>query len=70
MERSPKITKFLDKLTEGGFGKKQSEAKQENICTTCGKPIYPKDFRNLVSIREYDITGNCQKCQDDFFGKD
>lgn len=39
-------------------------------CPMCGRDIAMKDFRNVLSIREYKISGLCQKCQDDVFGLD
>ncbi|HPI82690.1 MAG TPA: hypothetical protein PK122_05680 [Candidatus Paceibacterota bacterium] len=40
------------------------------LCPFCGSPILMEDFRNELSRREAQISGMCQKCQDDFFGKD
>jgi hypothetical protein len=39
-----------------------------NICTWCGGPA--EEFRNDISIKEYTISGFCQKCQDETFGVD
>jgi hypothetical protein len=39
-------------------------------CPFCKKVIFVSDFRNDISLREFKISGLCQKCQDDFFGKD
>lgn len=70
MGKSPEIEKFLDKYTEINFGKSKADAKAEKVCVFCHKPIKMKDFRNELSRREYKISGICQKCQDDIFGKD
>ena len=43
---------------------------EESKCTTCKKPINPKDFRNGIGCKEYVISGLCQACQDEFFGVD
>lgn len=42
---------------------KAIESKQ---CPVCKSPI--GDFRDALSRKEYEISGMCQKCQDDFFG--
>ena len=36
----------------------------------CGQPINDADFRDDLSRREAKISGLCQKCQDEFFGRD
>ena len=37
-------------------------------CATCGKPTgNTKDFRDLLSMREYKISRMCQVCQDRLF---
>ena len=40
----------------------------EEVCMTCPKE-YPLHFRDILSYREYRVTGICQKCQDEVFGK-
>ena len=44
-----------------------AEAINENRCPICGKPI--GEFRDKLSIKEYEVSGMCQKCQDDTFGE-
>ena len=39
------------------------------LCVTCGAQIDMDSFRDELSIREYHISGMCQDCQDDVFGK-
>jgi len=43
---------------------------ENNKCAMCGNKINKKDFRNDISLKEYKISGMCQKCQDHMFGKD
>lgn len=45
------------------------DRKKEGKCPFCGKEIQLKDFRNSRSLKEYQISGLCQKCQDKFFGE-
>jgi len=40
------------------------------LCPFCVLPVRVEDLRNEISIREAEISCMCQKCQDDFFGKD
>lgn len=39
-------------------------------CATCSGEIDPDNFHDTLSRREYEISGMCQKCQDNFFGVD
>jgi hypothetical protein len=36
-------------------------------CPLCRKPILA--FRDLLSAKEFEISGMCQECQDDVFGE-
>jgi hypothetical protein len=58
-----------DIMKKMGFAK-EVEAIEHGFCGMCKKPIVQKEFRNPISIKEFKISGMCQKCQDDFFGKD
>lgn len=63
--RSKEIQGFLDNFSKKAFGKTSKEAEEEKKCLYCGKKI--KEFRDELSIKEYNITGMCQKCQDEMF---
>ena len=67
MERSKEVQSFLDTFAERAFGRSQTEAKEKNLCVFCGKEIKMEDFKDQLSIKEYSISGLCQKCQDDTF---
>lgn len=45
-----------------------TKAIEEHRCPVCNEPI--GEFRNVISKREYEISGMCQMCQDKVFGKD
>lgn len=46
-----------------------AEVKRELKCPCCGTQINPAtDFRDPLSLREYQISGLCQECQDSVFG--
>lgn len=68
MERNSKIQDFIDDFAKKNFGKSQTEAKEIKMCVFCHKKIIIADFRDQLSIKEYGISGLCQKCQDDTFG--
>ena len=68
MERSKELQSFLDKFTKKAFGMSQTEAKEKNVCPFCHKPINMEDFKDQLSIKEFRMSGLCQKCQDDTFG--
>lgn len=54
-------------MRQAGFGRQVDAVRQGN-CPLCGKPITgPIDFRDPISLREYQISGMCQACQDGFF---
>ena len=38
----------------------------EDGCNACPKE-YPLSFRDMLSYREFKISGLCQKCQDEVF---
>lgn len=68
MERTKPLQKFLDNFAKKSFGISQTEAKEKKVCPFCRNPINIKDFRDELSIKEYSMSGLCQKCQDDTFG--
>jgi len=49
---------------------KMAEQASKGFCPFCNKEVSPDDFRNEISKKEFKISGICQKCQDDFFGRD
>lgn len=63
-EKSEALTAYLE--AESG----RTTAITTNVCLNppfgCGKPIGP--FRDVLSRKEYCISGLCQKCQDQIFG--
>jgi hypothetical protein len=67
MERDKGIQNFIDKFAKKSFGRSQTEAKEKKICVFCGEEIKMEDFKDQLSIKEYGISGLCQKCQDDTF---
>ena len=56
-------------MRKAGFSKEVDRVK-EGKCPSCRKIIdITTEFRDEVSMREHDVSGLCQKCQDEVFGK-
>ena len=49
-----------------GFGKEVEKVK-EGKCPFCSKKIKMEDFTDESALKEYHISGICQKCQNEFF---
>jgi len=64
--KRPAIAGLLNKMSN------RSEAIYSDRCIDkpigCGGPAI--EFRDVLSRKEYRISGLCQKCQDKFFGED
>ncbi len=43
----------------------RKESIEKGVCVQCGQPA--KDFREEKCVREYQISGLCQTCQDEIF---
>lgn len=46
----------------------KAKLREEGKCPFCIKLVNEDDFRDDLSRREFEISGLCQECQDDFFG--
>jgi hypothetical protein len=76
MSRSPELENMLNKLMP-----EREQRLKEHKCVTCGNELKIKpdpehlgyfinnEFRDSLSVREFQISGMCQKCQDLVFGK-
>lgn len=42
--------------------------KQNGICPFCKEKVDVSSFRDELSLKEFRISGLCQKCQDEFYG--
>lgn len=45
------------------------EKKIEGVCPICKKTINFNDFEDELSKKEYQISGMCQKCQNEIFNE-
>lgn len=70
MKPSQKSGEFEEALAEF-FGVSRVRAITNDLCVTppygCGKAI--GEFRDELSVKEYQISGLCQECQDRVFGE-
>ena len=64
-----------DIMKESGH-EKEMLAVGKNLCPSCLDSIHPLiamkplgEFSDMISIKEFRISGLCQKCQDNIFGK-
>ena len=48
--------------------KEAARLKEMNRCPFCKNIINQRDFRDDISRKEFQISGLCQSCQDEFFG--
>jgi len=65
IKRDKVIQDFLDWCNNISYGKTQKEAEKEKVCLYCGKVL--GEFKVEINKKEYEISGMCQKCQDEFF---
>ena len=63
--KSDEMMEFLDSITEKYRGRSLSKSWQRGICVWCGG--LATEFKDELSVREYGISGFCQKCQDEVF---
>ena len=63
-KKSPDIEHLIDAFNPSGGSRVDSIRK--DICVFCGKPA--TEFRDVLSRKEYTISGFCQECQDKTFG--
>ena len=60
-------SKQIEDLLTSIAGVSRQDANVLGICTWCKKEI-TTPFRDELSKREYNISGFCQRCQDETFG--
>ena len=68
LKRDKDIQDFLNYCHKKSYGKTQREAEKKSECLFCGEKI--GEFKAEINKKEYEISGMCQKCQDDFFNPD
>lgn len=56
-------------MEAAGFGE-EVKAVEAGECPFCHIKVNIWDFENELSLKEFSISGLCQRCQDKMFGKD
>jgi hypothetical protein len=59
---------FKDDLALTLFGRSRTLAVAGKSCVMCGK--FADNFRDELSRKEFNISGLCQRCQDQVFTED
>lgn len=57
-----------DIMKSAGFGGAIENIKQ-GLCAMCATPVKREELKDALSKKEFDISGLCQKCQDEVFGR-
>ena len=68
-KKSDEMTEFIENFSKamfGGLGRAASIAR--NTCVICKGDAVA--FDDALSLKEFTISGMCQKCQNDTFGED
>jgi hypothetical protein len=60
-QKSPQVEDFLTQFA----GISRQEAAAKSCCTFCRQLAL--EFKDVLSVREYQISGLCQSCQDYVF---
>ena len=55
-------------MRNAGFGEEIKNVEM-GLCAICKDPVKVEDLRDALSVKEYNISGMCQCCQDSIFGK-
>lgn len=65
--KGKKGLKMNEEIMKATGFEKEVKRIQQNLCPFCGEKIRMISFRDALSVKEYQISGLCQQCQDDFF---
>jgi len=58
----------IEALLTAITGRSRVECIDTLTCATCGGDAQKVAFRDPLSWKEYNLSGMCQKCQDEVFG--
>lgn len=65
MSRPTPKSPVIEALLTAMCGISRQEASEKHICTVCRGDV--SEFHDELSLKEYEISGMCQKCQDAIF---
>ena len=68
MERSKHLGSLVDTLSKECFGMSLSKAHKAKVCIQCRAKI--GTFKDEPTRMEYEISGLCPKCQDEYFDQE
>jgi hypothetical protein len=60
----------LDEFAKQLFGISNTDACKQLLCVFCRKKVDPAKMSTDMHRREWEISGVCETCQDETFGKD
>ena len=68
------LEEFKDNLQQaaiesGDMKMTRAEALEKGLCTICGEPARAKCY-SAAGLREYAISGSCEKCFDAMFAEE
>ena len=64
-DKHPAIKVMVDQSSTALFGRPTSGALALGICVSCGEEA--SSFHSVISKAEYQISGLCERCQDEIF---
>ena len=66
IQRTKEMQDFVDAQALKNWGMTLTDAIRKSLCVMCHKEA--KTFTDDKSVKEYNMSGMCQICQDAFFG--
>ena len=60
---------FMNRELMRKFFPKAIKRIDKKECPFCSKKINETEFKDMLSLKEFHISGLCQNCQDKTFGK-
>ncbi len=67
--RTPEVMDTVDAMANEEYGMTLTSALEEGVCVDCKQKVEVGSLRDALSVREYQISGFCQSCQDKVFGR-
>lgn len=65
MTKSKEMRELRETMSQLLFDRSHDAHQLASLCTTCGKTA--DKFTDVLSQKEYNLSGMCQACQDGFF---
>ncbi len=68
-DQNPKIKEFLNVISQKKFNTTVDTSTDSGICADCKQPALPNCY-SPAGIKEFYISGLCEKCFDKLFSED